>query len=273
VWAWGKNDDNELGLGKSSRGTGRPVRVPGITSAVAVAAFGNTSYALLRDGSVLGWGEHLWKIEARGERNRDVRSASPVRVPGVADAVAVRAGSPSLALLRDGTVMSWGGGYLGDGSPKVTTWSEVPPQPVHVSGMIDAVAIAAGPDGSGVVRRDGSVWVWGDGDPNPLGLGKGTLADGATGDRASPVRVIALSRAVDLAVATASTVALSDGTVRSWGDERLGATGRPGVERLVVPTAIPGVNDIVRVWAAHYSNLALTRDGRIRAWGSVALPQ
>jgi len=273
VWAWGKNDENELGLGRDSRGTGRPVMVPGVGGAIAVAAAGDTSFALLRDGSVLGWGQHLWRFEARSDRDRDVRSASPVRVPGVSDAVAVRAGSPSLALLRNGSVISWGSGYLGDGSLRIGNYSEVPPQPIHVTGITEAVAIAAGDASSGVVRRDGSVWVWGEGSPNPLGLGQAAAQDSASADRAAPVRVPGLTGAMDLAIGAASTVVLADGTVRAWGDERLGATGRPGIGRLFVPTPIPGVSDIVRVWTAHYSNLALTRDGRIRAWGSVPLPR
>lgn len=272
IWAWGKNYENELGLGRDSPGSGRPVMVPGVAGAMAVSAYGNTSFALLRDGSVLGWGEHLWRVESRSDRERDVRSASPVRVPGVAAATAVRAGSPSLALLRDGTVLSWGGGYLGDGSPRIGNYSEVPPQPVRVTGITDAVAIASEVGSSGVVRRDGSVWVWGEGSINPLGLGQAAAQDSASADRATPVRIPALTGAVDLAIASARSVVLADGTVRAWGDGRLGATGRPGIGRLFVPTAIPGVNDVVHVWAAHYANLALTRDGRIRAWGSVPLP-
>ena len=273
VWAWGGNEENQLGLGKDSRGTSRPVAVPGISSATAVAAYESASYALLRDGSVVAWGEHLWRVEARGDRDRDVRSPFPVRVPGVSGAAAVRAGYASLALMRDGSVLSWGSGYLGDGSAKIGAYSEVPPQPVRVSGITDAIAIAPGSFSSGVVRRDGSVWVWGVGSTNPLGLGVAAAQDSATADRASPIRIPGLAGVVDLAVASASTAVLANGTVRAWGDERLGATGRPGVGRLFVPTPIPGVSDVVHVWAAHYSNLALTRDGRIRAWGSVPLPQ
>ena len=161
VWAWGNNDENQLGLGKESRGTSRAVAVPGISSATAVAAYGSASYALLRDGSVLAWGEHLWRVEARSQRDRDIGSASPVRVPGVTGAATVCAGLASLALMRDGTVLSWGSGYLGDGSAKIGAYSEVPPQPVRVSGITDAIAIATGSSSSGVLRRDGSVWVWG----------------------------------------------------------------------------------------------------------------
>jgi len=78
-----------------------------------------------------------------------------------------------------------------------------------------------------------------------------------------------LPKAVDIALGSGSSIVFEDGTLRTWGDARLGATGRPGIERIAGPTPVAGVNSLVRVWSRAYGNLGVTRDGRILAWGSV----
>jgi hypothetical protein len=61
-----------------------PLRVSGISRAVAVSAFGDASYALLEDGSVLGWGDKLWRAGGAG----------------IDDAVAVASGATTAAVIR-----------------------------------------------------------------------------------------------------------------------------------------------------------------------------
>ncbi|MEO8483511.1 MAG: hypothetical protein ABI634_14960 [Acidobacteriota bacterium] len=265
VWGWGSNGSAQLALGRSNRGANPlPVQIPGVSNARAVAAYGYASYALLHDGTVLGWGDALWRPGSRA-----VTSETPVKVPGLTNVVAIRAGLPCLALLADGSVMAWGAGVLGDGSPAQRDYaSVVVPQPARVSGLAEVAAIATGASASGVVRRDGSVWVWGGNSLGALGLGKPrTTAEGS--DQLAPVKLPTIAGAKDLALASGSTIVLEDGTIRTWGDERLGATGRTGIERVATPTPVPGVTTVVRVWAHAYSNLGLTRDGHVLAWGSM----
>ena len=266
VWGWGSNGSGQLALGKTNRGANpRPTLIPGIQHAAAVAARASTSYALLADGTILGWGDRLWRVNGRA-----VSSETPIPLPTVRDAVAIRAGQPSLALLRSGHVAAWGTGVLGDGNPAQQDYAApATVQPVVVDGIDDAIAIAAGAGQSGIVRKDGSVWVWGNNGNNGLGLGK--VSTGAVAEVRVPARVPGIANAVDLAIASGSSVVSSDGSLRTWGDARLGATARSGIERVMAPTVVPGVNSLVRVWGSAYSNLGLTRDGHLLAWGSVFL--
>jgi len=265
VWGWGSNGSSQL-TGKPSEGRTTPAIVPGIADAVAVAAQGDASYALLRDGRVLGWGDRLWMNDA----NRQVALQAPTPVPGIAHATAIRAGLPSLALLADGSVMSWGMGYLGDGHARQQPYStDRVSQPAKVEGIDDATSIAAGTDRSAVIRRDGSVWIWGRGDSG--GLGNGTNGSNGSADQRVPVMLKGAARAVDISLASASSIVFADGTIKSWGDERLGATGRTGIERLMTPTAIPGVTDLARVWSSLYANVGLTKSGRVLVWGNVLI--
>ncbi len=86
--------------------------------------------------------------------------AFPLRVPGIANAVQVRAGlSHTCAVRADGTVVCWGGntfGQLGNGT--VEPWRG----PTAVPGIADAVQVSAGADETCVLHRSGRVSCWGD---------------------------------------------------------------------------------------------------------------
>ena len=109
VWGWGSNGSGQLAPGRNRHvAVPRPEAIPGIKGAVAVAARSSSSYALLADGTVLGWGNRLWRSGSRA-----VSSETPIPLPGVSMAVAIAAGLPSLALLRRpcrrvGFRLSWG---------------------------------------------------------------------------------------------------------------------------------------------------------------------
>jgi alpha-tubulin suppressor-like RCC1 family protein len=111
------------------------------------------------------------------------------------------------------------------------------------------------------------VWIWGEGGMGGLGLGP--AAPGGSPDRLAPTMIAGVTNATDVALGSGSSIVGRDGSLRTWGDQRLGATARAGIERTVVPTRVPGVDALVRVWASSYSNLGLLRDGRVLAWGSV----
>lgn len=90
-----------------------PGPVPGLSQVKAIAAGAQTSFALLSDGSVRGWGGNwgglgFFGVLGIGDQ-RIEHSATPLSVNGVSHAVAIStSGRSSLALLADGRVMAWG---------------------------------------------------------------------------------------------------------------------------------------------------------------------
>jgi alpha-tubulin suppressor-like RCC1 family protein len=88
--------------------------------------------------------------------------------------------STTCARVRSGAVWCWGrgdSGQLGDGR---TTYGQ--PSPVRVHELTDAVSVSVGRRHACAVRRDGSVWCWGN---NALGQ----IGDGTNTTAFVPVRV------------------------------------------------------------------------------------
>jgi len=194
VWAWGGGGEGELGNGQTGDQS-TPVEVDfprSVTAnAIAVAAGGYHSLALLDDGSVWAWGGGGQGQLGNGQQ---ANQSTPVEVDFprsvTANAIAVAAGwLHSLAALGDGSVWAWGDrsyGQLGIGQTTVDQ-----SRPVEVdfprSVTAKALAVAAGSWHSLALLDDGSIWAWGRGE-------NGRLGNGQTDDQSKPVQVVDLLR-------------------------------------------------------------------------------
>ncbi|MDQ5836669.1 MAG: S8 family serine peptidase, partial [Acidobacteriota bacterium] len=128
VWGWGANNSGEA-TNSADSSSSTPIQVGGLTDVTALSGGGFHSLALRSDGTVWAWG-----MNSVGQLGRD-RSFNTVAQPlgqvkGLSGVTAVSAGEFfSLALLKDGTVWTWGDnteGQLGDG----TTIERPKPTPV-----------------------------------------------------------------------------------------------------------------------------------------------
>ncbi|KQX56139.1 MULTISPECIES: chromosome condensation regulator RCC1 [unclassified Streptomyces] len=166
----------------------------------------------------------------------------------------------ALALLRDGTVQSWGGngnGQLGDG----TTAGR--PSPAAVAGLSGVSGIAAGLDFA-LALRGGRMLSWGNDAYGQLGDG---LPDPSTATT-RPVAVQSLNKVKEVTAGCYHGVALrEDGTVWTWGRNADGQLGIGSTTDQSTPKKVPGLVDAVAVAAGCYHTLALTADGTVKSWG------
>ena len=222
VWAWGSNNNGELGNGTTADRL-TPDQVYGLTGVTAVAAGADHSLALKSDGTVWAWGYNGYG--QLGDGSTTGRTI-PVQVLGLTGVTAVAAdGNHSLAVRSDGTVWAWGlnnYGQLGDG----TTTSRS--TPVQVLGLTGATAVAAG-DSHSLAVKSGGVWAW--------GLNNhGQLGDGTTANRSTAAAVSGVTGAVAVAAGDAHSVALmGDGTIQAWGYNGNGQLGTGNTASAVVP--------------------------------------
>ncbi len=120
VWAWGANDQGQLGYGAGGANTysATPAQVGVLSGVTAIGTGMNHSLAVKNDGTVWAWGENHHGQLGLGTADTSIH-AMPQQVPGLGNAVGVSGGeSHSVALKSDGTVRDWGDnayGELGDG--------------------------------------------------------------------------------------------------------------------------------------------------------------
>ncbi|OPY29965.1 MAG: Regulator of chromosome condensation (RCC1) repeat protein [Methanocella sp. PtaU1.Bin125] len=178
VWAWGENDLGMAGAGDKSNVL-RPQQIQGLSDIVKIDAGYDHTLALRKDGTVWGWGDGAQNKIGNGQGFYDtvaVRTAA--RCSGLSNIVDVQASDQaSMALAGDGSVYGWGSAIDGQFGNSVDI-SEPAGSPVKVPGLTDVVAIAAGYGHRAVIKKDGSVWMWGRNQEDQIqpGLGKKVLA-------------------------------------------------------------------------------------------------
>ena len=200
LYAWGFNEDGELGDGTDSGpdacpldGPGQsgpsvpcsttPVKVslpPGVTPTAIAAGGANqepaTGYAIGSDGNLYAWGSNSSGQLGNGTTtNSDV----PVKVslPAHVTPTAIAASSlDAYALGSDGNIYAWGTDGLGNlGNGTSTTLSDVPVTVTLPAGVTPTSIAGSGGDGAGYfLGSDGHVYAWGDNSQGALGDGTDT---------------------------------------------------------------------------------------------------
>ena len=272
VMAWGENRYGQLGIGST---TGpelcavtvacsiHPLAVPGLSNVVAISAAGNVAFALLANGTVMGWGE-----DEEGQLGDGVGTLTgcecvdhPVAVPGVANAIAISAGeSWAMALLADHSVVAWGENYDGQlGTGNATVYNPqcycLPPTKT----LTGVRSIAAGDYHGMAVMLDGTVDTWGYNYYGQLGNGAQDQTSGTCECVATPTAIPAYAGAQ---AATAnlynSMVLLADGTVRGAGYNGSGELGDGTTEEeRLSPVSASGVSGASAVDLGYYSGFAI----------------
>ena len=268
--AWGWNDKGQLGTGAPidrsefpmDARSSIPVQVVALNDIVRVTAGDNTSYALLADGSVWGWGQNQ---RAQLGDGTTVDTSTPVRIrlPAPARAISARDWM-FLAALEDGSV--WMGGRFNPGPDFLVAGP--------IAGISDVVDVAAGSFHGLLLRNDGTVWSFGSNFDGQLGYPT-SPRDGTFFE--TPRQVPGLSNIVAIAVGYFTSFAVAmDGTLWSWGqneDGQLGdGTSRSAfLERNLTPRRA-AITDVAAVSVGgHFSFahvVALKRDGTVWAWGN-----
>ncbi|MCL2504509.1 MAG: hypothetical protein FWE94_07995, partial [Coriobacteriia bacterium] len=257
LWAWGRNDYGQLGIG-STISTSTPVRIGTGTDWKAVSAGFSHSLALKGDGSLWAWG--LNDYGQLGDGTITDKSA-PVQVGTGTDWKAVSAGQyHSLALKGDGSLWAWGNNYygqLGDGTSGSSTNTSTPAQ---VGSVTDWKAVSAGMNHSLALKTDGTLWAWGYN-------GSGQLGIGSTISTSTPVRIGTGTDWAALGAKGANSLALkTDGSLWAWGYNGFGQLGIGSAVGTSTPVQVGSATDWQAVSAAYHS-LAIKDDGSLWAWG------
>ncbi len=265
-WTFGENSFGQLGNGTTTtRRSGAPVNV--LKGATDLHGGREHVVALKSDGTVWTWGSNA---EGQQGRGTTANSLTPTQVTSLGNNnTAVETGHNHTVVLKsNGQVWTFGlnsDGQLGDGSTTLRR------SPVQVSGIIDAVGIAAGRDMSFAIRSNGQLMGWGRND-------EGQLGDGTTTRRLTPVRVgtsINFTGVKTLTGGRDHAVAVkTDGSVWAWGSNDYGQVGDGTNTDKLTPVAIDingataGLGTASDAAAGAHHSYALRTDGDRRVVGS-----
>lgn len=234
VFAWGENDFGQLGDGSEEN---RPAPVEVNLSAfdslpVDVLAANWSSYALLEDGTMLGWGRNSGgQLGDGSEEGKLAPVAADLSGFGSGVESAAVGDDNVLALLEDGELVGWGAnftGQVGDG----TEINRPAPVAVDVAEFGSPVTeVSLGRDHSMALLEDGRILTWGANTDFQLGSEE-------EGDRLEPGLVPGVEGAEEIAATYAtSSVRRADGSVWAWGQAVLGQLGAG--DGLTADTATP----------------------------------
>ena len=285
VWAWGRNDEGEIG--DNTEDTDRLVAVQVqdgeqttssgyLEGIIDISAGYYGSSAVANNGIVFGWGDNSYGRLGDGtvtQRNTPVKVKNNVTNIGLANIISIRTGYyHSIAVDATGKMFTWGynsNSQLGIGN---TTGYYSPVMPIP----LNKTMIAGSYYHSIVLKDDGTVWAWG-------GNSEGELGDNNNPtDSYTPVQVLGvggsgyLTGVVAIAAGQNFSLALkNNGTVFAWGRN---AEGQIGINNTTTPQPTPvqvlGVGGsgyltgVVAIAAGRYYSMALKYDGTVFAWGS-----
>ena len=281
VWAWGRNDNGQLGDG-TNIDKEYPVQVLLISDVAQIEAGSDHSLALTESGEVWAWG--LNESRRLGDDTSATYRNYPVQVKGIlgsgylTDVEQITAGRlQNLALLSDKKVVSWGGnnygqlgrsaGNIGNTPDYVTNQSDAPISNVDSIACGNAFSMAI---------INGEVWSWGHNNYGQLGI------NSATNIIQYPQKVVSingsesLTNVADITAGQYHAVALlSSGEVRAWGRNNFGQLGinSNSVDSSNIPvevisvTGTDNLSGITAIATGENYVLALTGDNNIISWG------
>jgi len=297
VWAWGRNDNYQLGNGTLDD-SATPLLVPGLDKVVAISASRYDVAVVRSDGTFWFWGGSNFPTPTRitgvttkaiGVSNGELHTlvlladgsvistgsndsgqlgdGTTTDASGFTKAVGLPVMKSlgaglyhSLALANDGTLYAWGNnaqGELGEASELEYNI------PRLVKNMSNVVQVASGDSHSLALAGDGSVWAWGN---NYYG----SVGDGSDRDRSTPIKITGLPTIKLVRGGGDNSAALaSDGTVWTWGANFSGQIGvnSTNVDYYTKPQKVSSLSAVVDIAIGTNFMLALKSDGTVWAWG------
>jgi alpha-tubulin suppressor-like RCC1 family protein len=284
IWKWGGGIYNEGGFNSAV-----PSGVIGLSDVIVVAGGMSHNVALKSDGTVWAWGYNGEK--QLGDGTDVIRRSEPRQVRGLTDIIAIASGeNHTVALKKDGTIWTWGDNRFGQLGNGTKSNKQVPDTVIDPTGapFTGVLGIAAGAGHTIVLKKDGTVWAWGN---NRFGQ----LGDGTTADHLTPVQVVGLTDAVAIACGYAHSIAVkSDGTIWTWGSDSYGQLGEGTAFPIVVknanhslgidgtssqsgavrktfqstPVQVQGLSDVIAIAGGREHTVAIKKDGTVWAWGN-----
>ena|GEM_PF-678465 len=262
---WGGNDNGQVGDGTFlNRATPVEIHLPNASSSL--------SFSLLVSGDLAQCGRRedgrnfCWGRGDRGTIGNGYKYTQTVPIEILNNFIHFSLGFiHTCGSTIDGDVWCWGAngnGQLGPNTPLLHD----NPNPVQVSGVSNAIDLAASAESNCALIDDHTIRCWGD---DFLGQ----LGDGTYNPSATPVTIQGINNAIQIASSAKSEhfcAVLQTGEVACWGSNSHGQIGiNPNtIAASSFPTIIPGISNAVQVSVGGEYTCVLLQSGIIKCLGN-----
>ncbi|MCU0832094.1 MAG: hypothetical protein MUC58_11390 [Rhizobiaceae bacterium] len=260
---WGEGNEGKLGTGADIDQT-IPTPITVIPAAANVATGkGDTTCAVLADGTLRCWGEGFSGELGNGAVQN---SLSAVTVSGISNAASVAVGERfACAVLSTGGLKCWGSGNDGRlGANAVDQFVNA----TAISGLtsVDATATpATGSNFSCVLQTTGGIQCWGSNS-------NGQLGNASEIDSIVPVSVLGITDATAVSAGGNFACAIvAGGAVKCWGSNSSGQLGNGTFATSfppVAPNLVVGITGATAISAGDQHACAVLGTGQVQCWGA-----
>ncbi len=278
LWAWGFNDQGELGngcvFGSTCANRYSPGQVGSDNTWSAVSGGTAHSVALKQNGTLWSWGDNSSGQIGTGCTGTCFYYSTPNQITADTDWASISAGGFFTAAIKtDHTLWAWGNNYagqLGDGCVKGSSCvSKATPTTVNTD--TDWAAVAAGANHVLALKTNGTLWAWGINDYGELG----NAAQSPTAYSSVPVQIGTDTDWKALAAGDMHSLAIkTNRTLWAWGDTdygQLGITCLASCLTASAPMQVGTDTDWKEVDGGNKLTLAVKTNGSIWAWGNFSL--
>lgn len=265
-FTWGRNIEGQLGNNTSGATASTPVQtVSGGTNWLKAAGSTASNYGIKTDGTLWSWGQN--SQGPLGDNTVTLRSSPVQTVSGGTNWWKVNGNISAqlvVALKTDGTYWTWGSaanGGLGDNQSATNRSSPVQ----TVSGGTNWLQCSSGFQGSGGLKTDGTLWMWGRNNAGQLG-------NNTTTNTSSPVQTVSGgTNWAQIACGVYFTAGIkTDGTLWLWGVN--GVSGCIGdnttTNRSSPVQTVAGGTNWRQLTLGAENVTAVKNDGTLWVWGN-----
>jgi len=222
-----------------------------------------TAEALYAQQPLRTWGSNQYGMLGQGSSTL-LSTASPTQV-GTANWIAADGGDFfSAGIQSDGTLWAWGDqseGKVGDGSTMGTATGML--SPLKISTDTTWTALSCGSSFTLAIKKDHSLWGWGDNDEHAMGIitPSDVYVPTQLGNNTTDWQSVNAGDAHVLAIKT-------NGTLWAWGDNDFGKLGiGTSASIAATPTQVGTGTDWAMVAAGEECSLGIKTDGTLWGWG------
>ena len=258
LWAWGFAGSGQTGTNNGTNYSS-PVQIGTLTNWYRVSAANTHTLALKTDGTLWSWGLNTYG--ALGN-NSTTTTSSPIQVGTLNTwSIISTANSVSWAIKTDGTLWSWGYNAEGQLGQINTTNRSSPVQIGTLTSWTNLLSSGKKVDSSGfATQSDGTLWAWGYGFGNELGLYHPT---------SEIAKVMTPLKFTNISAGGSHTMAVaSDGSLWGWG---LNSSGQLGTGNTTATTSSPVQIGTLKNWSKMLvgwsHTMAIKTDGTLWGWG------